>query len=160
MIEFKGDLTGNARKFLLKEQRKLNLLFIWIVSILLGIGLIVVSILLSLWFLTGFLFIAGFFLYTYCFTPSKNELKIFMPKRVYIDLTENSIVHECEKMERFHMLDSVEKVIDYGDWYYFIFSFEDRDPYFVCQKNLLTQGTIEEFEALFEGKIIRHNAQE
>ena len=57
-------------------------------------------------------------------------------------------------MERFRMLNSVKEILDYGEWYYFIFNYEDRDPYFVCQKDLLTQGTLEEFEALFEGKIV------
>ena len=78
-----------------------------------------------------------------------------MPKRVYVDTEEESIVHECEKMERFHMLYSVERVLDYGEWYYFIFNYANRDLYFVCQKSLLTNGTLEEFEELFEGKIER-----
>ena len=46
-------------------------------------------------------------------------------------------------------------IIDYGEWYYVKFNLGDRDPYFVCQKDLLKNGTIEEFEALFEGKIER-----
>ena len=72
-----------------------------------------------------------------------------------MDLEEKTVVHQCEKMERFHMLDTVLKVLDYGEWYYLIFNYPDRDPYFVCQKNLLAQGTLTEFEALFEGKIER-----
>ena len=57
------------------------------------------------------------------------------------------------------MIDSVDTVIDYGDWYHLLFNFEDRDTYFVCQKNLLTKGTLEEFEALFDGKIERRLAK-
>ena len=78
-----------------------------------------------------------------------------MPDLVFIDLKDEVIVHKNEKRERFHMLSSVKTVIDYGEWYYFVFNFSDRDPYFVCQKSLLTKGTLEEFEALFEDKIER-----
>ena len=53
------------------------------------------------------------------------------------------------------MIDSVKRVVDYGEWYDFVFYYSDRDLYFVCQKSLLTKGTLEEFEALFEGKIVR-----
>ena len=36
---------------------------------------------------------------------------------------------------------------------FFIFPYKSQR--FVCQKDLLVQGTIEEFEAVFEGKIVR-----
>lgn len=49
----------------------------------------------------------------------------------------------------------VKKVIDAGEWYYLVFKWSGINASFVCQKNLLTQGTLEEFEALFEGKIVR-----
>lgn len=49
----------------------------------------------------------------------------------------------------------VKRVIDCGEWYYIIFKFGDIGNSWVCQKDLLIQGTIEDFEKLFEGKIIR-----
>lgn len=52
-------------------------------------------------------------------------------------------------------LDKVKKVIDAGEWYYVVFKFGDIGSSFVCQKNLLKVGTLEEFEALFAGKIVR-----
>ena len=43
-----------------------------------------------------------------------------------------------------------------ADHFYFIkFPFGKYSDKFICQKSLLTQGTLEEFEALFEGKIER-----
>ena len=47
----------------------------------------------------------------------------------------------------------IKKVLDYEDCYYVIYG--DMNNSIVCQKDLLTEGTIEEFEALFQGKIIR-----
>ena len=51
------------------------------------------------------------------------------------------------------MISSICQIVDYGEWYYLVFDYGDKDLYFVCQKDLLTGGTIEEFENIFEGKI-------
>lgn len=154
MIEFRGELTGECKKFLLKKQRHMQttamsfvLLPFCIVSILAAIFWKPIALAFTIPFILTLILSA--------LPASKGDQKVFMPKRIYIDLEEAVIVHECEKMERFHMLNTVETVEDYGEWYYFIFEFEDRDLYFVCQKDLLTQGTIEEFETLFEEKIVR-----
>ena len=40
-------------------------------------------------------------------------------------------------------------------YYKIFFIFPYKSQRFVCQKDLLVQGTIEEFEAVFEGKIVR-----
>lgn len=47
----------------------------------------------------------------------------------------------------------IKKVLDDEDCYYVIYG--DMNNSIVCQKDLLTEGSIEEFEALFQGKIIR-----
>lgn len=54
---------------------------------------------------------------------------------------------------------SCRKVIDYGDCYYLVFSLVgDPSGSWVCEKDLLVQGTIEEFERIFAGKIV-HRAE-
>ena len=52
-------------------------------------------------------------------------------------------------------LSKVKKVVDAGDWYYVVFKGGSINSAFVCQKNLLTKGTLDEFEKLFEGKLVR-----
>ena len=47
----------------------------------------------------------------------------------------------------------IKKVLDAGDCYYIIYG--DINNCIVCQKNLIQEGTIEEFEALFQGKVVR-----
>jgi len=49
----------------------------------------------------------------------------------------------------------VKKVYDYGEFYFISFYFGKISCYFICQKSLLTQGTIEDFEKLFDGKIVK-----
>ena len=153
MIEFKGELTGACKKFLLKRQVKLQIISVSITLVLFTIPTIWIAILkypLALLFLIPY----AMFLLFAALPPSKKSQKNFVPLRVFVDLEENMIVHQCETQERFHDLSSVKKVEDYEDWYYFYFYFSDRDWYFVCQKNLLTQGNLDEFEALFDGKLV------
>ena len=50
----------------------------------------------------------------------------------------------------------IKKVLDVGDCYYIIYG--DISNCIVCQKNLIQEGTIEEFEALFPEKIVRQKA--
>ena len=50
----------------------------------------------------------------------------------------------------------IKKVLDAGDYYYIIYG--DISNCIVCQKNLIQEGTIEEFEALFQEKMVRQKA--
>ena len=153
-IEFKGVLTGKCKKFLLMKQIMIQAIAALVVMVIFVPPIIVVSI---HWKSIVLLLLIPIFLYVLVslLPPGKNSQKIFMPKRIFLDLEEGTIVNECEKNERFHMISSVKKVLDYGEWYHVKFYFSDRDLYFVCQKNLITQGTLEEFEKLFEDKIER-----
>lgn len=72
---------------------------------------------------------------------------------------ENGIInYYCCDINEYNLskpIAKVKKVIDAGDWYYLIFKFGDISNSWVCQKDLIKQGTIEEFEKIFEGKIKR-----
>lgn len=52
----------------------------------------------------------------------------------------------------------VKKVVDYGEVYYISYGIMVNSSW-VCQKKNIVQGTIEEFEALFQSKIIRKNEE-
>lgn len=57
-------------------------------------------------------------------------------------------------------LKKIKKVVAYGDSYYLTFRFPYRQVGLFCQKDLLTDGTIEEFESLFAGKIVKYNGKD
>ena len=154
MIEFSGELNGAAKKFLLDEQIKLQVKVSLATMIVVAIPAVIAAVLWNPAALV-ILLVPLIMLIGSCLKPDKKDQRLFVPKRIFLDLEEETIVHICETQERFHMINSVKQVIDYGEFYYFVFEYADRDPYFVCQKSLLTQGTLEEFEALFEGKIER-----
>ena len=84
---------------------------------------------------------------------SKKGKKSIIPKRIYTD--EDSIVCVSEKYTEHRLLSDVKQVRDYGEFYEIIFPFGKISSNFICQKNLLTIGTVDEFEKLFDGKILR-----
>lgn len=56
---------------------------------------------------------------------------------------------------RYSNVEHIKKVIDYGDYYYISFRYPHKIIGCLCQKDLIVQGTIEDFERFFNGKIIR-----
>ena len=48
----------------------------------------------------------------------------------------------------------VKKVLDYGSFYFIKFYF-DGSTLYLCQKDLIVKGTIEEFEELFADRLVR-----
>lgn len=156
LIEFKGALTGASKRHIIKKQMNMQLLAAAFVSVMFGVPSIIAMLSNASRFLAS-MFLLAILIYDLfsILPPGKTGQRIFMPKRIFLNLDEGTIVHECEKMERFHMIDDVKKIIDYGEFYDFVFTFSARDIYFICQKDLLVCGTIEEFESLFEGKIER-----
>lgn len=153
MIEFKGELSKTCKEFVVKNEaycaRKVAIIAYvpfavaeiiwWAVS-----GKLLVLIALPVLVMAAFL--AGI-------KPNEKGYGLIMTKRVTID----GNVLECEG-DQFHdikSIDRVKSVIDYGEWYKIEFRLPGNSQRFICQKDLITQGTIEDFEKLFADKIIR-----
>ncbi len=152
MIEFNGDLSNSCKKFLIKKQMIVQCKGSLLTVIPFAVIILFVAIPNRLSVLL-FLIPLAIFAFFSMMPPSQKTQKSFVPKRIYIDLDNEEIIHECEKMKRSHPLQSVKSIIDHGEWYYIEFDFANRDLYYICQKDLLTQGTLEDFEILFRGKI-------
>lgn len=52
-------------------------------------------------------------------------------------------------------MDDVIDVLDMGDWYHIRYKDFEHPGAYICQKNLIVKGTLEEFENLFGDKISR-----
>ena len=154
MIEFKGEITGECKKYMLKRSSNLGRLGGLIVAILFGIPSIIISVVwdpiffITLPVLVLFVFLAG------C-TPDKNTHSSILPTKVLIT-TDMELISESEVFHHIRMITDVKEVLDYGEWYHIFFYPEKRNGHFVCQKSLLSKGSIDEFEKIFEGKIIRN----
>lgn len=56
-------------------------------------------------------------------------------------------------------LKKIKKVVDYGGYYLLLVTRWDASNSIICQKDLLVEGSIEEFESIFAGKIQVKNNQ-
>lgn len=151
MIEFKGELTGNAKKHYLKKNisfwRKFTLLGSLIVCVPLAIFSVIKHISI-LFCISCVVLLCAYF--APCIIKFAKEV---MPKKIYIE--EDIISCDIGSQSESIFLEDIKEIYDYGEFYSFMFTNGQYTPHFVCQKDLLSKGTIEEFESLFEDKIIK-----
>lgn len=153
MIEFKGELSKTCKEFVVKNEadcarRAATIAYVpfavaeiiwWAVS-----GNLLVLIALPVLVMAAFL--AGI-------KPKEKGYGLIMTKRVTIE--GNDLECEGDQFHETKTMDQIKCVIDYGEWYKFEFRLPGNSQRFICQKDLITQGTIEDFENLFADKIIR-----
>lgn len=155
MIEFCGDLCGNAKEFFYKKTIE-KLQFVYLVTFT-----CIAPLALFFMYKIGVLWV--FWIYPLCVAvlclivriSFKKGNKDILIKRVYVE--GKYIFSVSSNGKHKFKIESVKKVIDYGDFYFVAFSKLLVVEDIVCQKKLLTKGTLEEFESLFEDKIFRVN---
>ncbi len=80
--------------------------------------------------------------------------KMELPSRIEI-IPDKTIKSQCKKKTYICSIHNVRKVVDYGDFYSIRINQQLEYGPFLCQKDLLSKGSIEEFEKIFENKIVR-----
>lgn len=162
MIEFRGKVSAENYKAIYKKYKggvRYAMIISWCVFC---IPLIVIGIHMHnremwIWFgvFTGlFTLIAGFFILFPGIAIREKEMIKNLPVRVTID--EDTIRRYGENdFYASEDLTDLKKVLDMGNWYQFKFYFPHKDIAFICQKDLIVEGTIEEFEELFKDYIVR-----
>ena len=85
--------------------------------------------------------------------PYKDDKKFLFPLKILI--YDGLVINEGKDFKSTRKVSHSSKIIDFEDCYYFHFCFPHKDCRFLCQKDLITEGTIEEFENLFKDKIIK-----
>lgn len=155
MIEFNGYLTGNAQKFFCNQIVKLQQKFIVFTTIPALILLFIINYLFFDYIVEPKVILLAFILFISLFLlpkiQTKKEKEKITPQKVCVN--EDMIVSKSNALIESRYIDDVKEVRDYGEFYYLMFPFGKYSYRFVCQKDLLTQGTLEDFEALFDGKI-------
>lgn len=130
--------------------KKISFIAMSIVCLLISVPFIILSFTNNIIFIIAF--IAILILPLISLLPVYNSsLKLIMPLKLVIN--KNKIVSIGENFHEERDLSRVKKVIDYGDWYQIFFYFGYRSQKFICQKDLIVEGTIEDFEKLFRDKI-------
>ena len=154
MIVFEGEVSEKERDL---AVRITNRIMLWIgiiaplpfVAVTIYVGVCVDYIyLLFLLTYVAFSVIWGFFV-----KPGEKDKGDITPIKVEID--DEHVIKETTKNYNTYRVDEVKRVEDYGDFYRIIFYFPHCDRFCICQKDLITQGTIEEFEEMFAGYIVK-----
>ncbi len=155
MIEFNGYLTGASKKFFFKKNISyLQNASIFAFTMVLPFIILLIKTFEALSILYIYFAVFGGLMIVYhIIIPKAN--KSVIPKRICI--TDNKMVCIADNFTEKRSVELVKKVYDYGEFYFISFYFGKISCYFICQKSLLTQGTIEDFEKLFDGKIVRKN---
>jgi len=152
MIEFRGKISEDCWRYLEKIGiRVVRIAGLLPAIVLLTIG--IVAIIMWSWFFVV-IALASIVFFIVAIFPKKCNV-VDAPTRVTIkkNIIERDGVGAKNYASR--ELDAVKKVIDFGDWYYISFYFPRKDMSFVCQKDLIVEGTIEEFEQLFASRLVR-----
>ena len=154
MIEFNGYISGAAEKHFRKKSRNLvqNAMLI---SLLLFLPIIIYLAIKIRYALLLFVYCGMFAIIPLLvrIPQSEKERKALTPKKIVID--GKHIVCVADKYTETKHITSVKRVRDFGTFYEMVFSFGKISEKFICQKDLLTKGSLGEFEKLFKGKIYR-----
>ena len=156
MIEFNGYLTGKSFLFLQKKDQSLGRKavcfgFLGCAPIIYSFGILLRDP-KSIYF--AFYLIALPICLMLTFIPkSKKQVKKMTPYRIFVEGDIITSVTEMNVETKF--IEDVKTVRDYGEFYELIFPFGKISHNFICQKSLLSKGSLEDFEKLFEGKLTR-----
>ena len=152
MIEFYGDISNDCKRYIIKTGQRITFTVCLIIALIISIPVIILSINKSLVYS---IILLALLIYVSCSLsiPKGKNLGYVIPQRIIIGTEE--IISEGKLFYRKKFLTSVKKVVDFGGWYHIYFKFPYMAVNFVCQKDLIVKGTIEEFEEMFSNKIIR-----
>lgn len=148
MIIFEGKASKNVRKFLLIRI----LLGVTIANIIAIIILGIPAIMLAIYENTLILLLIVFGGVILSILFGFFNLSYNIPYKITI---ENELIFaKYKEIENSGEVLNVKRVIDYGNFYDIVF-YSHRWRTCICQKDLIVKGTIEEFEQIFEDKIVR-----
>ena len=160
MIEFKGELSGSSKMRLLKDLATAYFVVMLLPTFIFGGFALIIALgshkMYIFWItMIALIFLCVFFtLYPIIFTKIalKNTYKSIVvdndDKFIYINFKKKFDNHTFSI--RF---DEITKVIETEEYYYIKTEFKICG--YVCQKDLITEGSIEEFEEIFNDLIVK-----
>lgn len=154
MIEFCGEMSKKCRKRILKTNYKGGLLAGFLTTLVFIWPIVLLGITRSWLFFTAVpvLFLIPF---SVGIPPSKKNMGLLIPSKISIFTEDKTILWQSDKRTDEKSFDDVKTVVDEGEWYVFKFCYSQRDIRFVCEKELLSNGTLDDFQKAFEDKIVK-----
>lgn len=163
MIEFCGKQSTECKLLLAKKKSlKIGLIFS-LCSLVLSIIALIIGILNNRIIYSIILIVILFLLSLSMFLmPKKRIENVKINSKIIIDKNIVSMLYSTN----FHTnrlpinknIQKIKKIYDYGICYCIIFNFGDITNAWVCEKKLISKGSIAEFENIFKDKIIKKNS--
>lgn len=152
MIEFKGELTELSKNYLLKSDKQVKKI---LTIVTFFVSLTITVILAETISRTLYVFITADLIASILFwhTNMKTVIKC-SPKTITVEENKD-IWKEAETGTTYYSYNDIKEIVDIGYAYHFKFYGKPAACFFLCQKDLITQGTIEEFEEIFADLIVR-----
>ena len=155
MIEFCGELSKSCAEYVKKKESRVGTISGIIGSTIFSIPVIFLSVAVN-WVFILCLPVLIMMAVLCGMPPSKKNYAMIMPSKIVIDEKQDVIISKSSKFHIEQTVSNVTKVADMGDWYHIYFNDKvDRLGRFVCQKDLICKGTIEDFENIFADTIER-----
>lgn len=154
MIEFNGYITGEAEKHFKKRCIIIGLNMVFVSLTMLSPAVFILAFKLANWLVVGVYCSLFIIIPALSIIPKgRREQIAITPKKIFVE--GDSIVCVTDKFNVAKLIRDVKLVRDFGEFYDIVFPFGKVSEYFVCEKKLLTKGSLEQFESLFAGKIQR-----
>ncbi len=160
MIEFNGEQSNECKLLIAREKsKKIGLLFTIINSIA-DIFILVFGILNNKLFVSLLTAIIFLLLAVLTFiTPKKQVSNVKINTKIVITsdtiLMDYSTNFYTNKKTLTRKISNIKKIIDFGICYCIIFKHGDITNSWICEKSLITKGSISNFEELFCKQIIK-----
>lgn len=156
-LEFNGNISIESKKTIQQYQFKNSLIVSIISFIIIGAVIILLSVFYNIWWLI-FLLVPIIMSIMLLINPFINP-ELPLQVKIEDDLISVTCQVSQGKSNKLINVDRnvkhVKNVIELESCYYIVFKFPHKLLSCLCQKDLLINGSIEQFEKLFEGKIIK-----
>ena len=146
MFLFKEELSGDNLRYMKKMKIKMRIIFVLGLVIFEAIPVTCFAFAVSYW---CYLVLIIFFI--------MGLISVFMDLSdlpVEVRITEDYVTGVDKKGRKScYGVNEILEIIDMGTWYRLKFNLK-LNPNIVCQKDLLVEGTLEEFEEIFKDKLV------
>ena len=153
MIQFGGYFNIACQKKAAKKHIRGLIIGELSSFILFGIPSILAVVYFNMW-LFLIIVIGGMIM---AFLASFSTLEANYPNKIVIE--QNEIYIEMNRGCVENSFEDIKEIIDWNSFYEIKFYFPNQFGLCFCQKDLIVEGTIEEFEELFKDKIVRKYKQ-
>lgn len=152
MIVFEGQISGKCKEGVLRRGARISFIGGLITSILFAIPTVVLALKIDLIVLLFFLVLIPF-PFLAAIQPKEKYYPMIFPSKVIIDTQTGRMTTQSSQFYAESSITEVVKVLDKGEWYHIYVA--HKEGRFICQKNLLTNGSLDDFEEIFKNKIIK-----